>query len=184
MKLIKYVLAFALTASSFAYTDESSLDKLKAALDKAGDKVEEMTKALQDYDWKGAYHNATTFGPVSFSDVTVNGQTRAAAVQPGEKIAFTATVSIDQEKMKNLKLKKVLVGIKDARPEASFSISGNPEQKETFTLTAPQEPGLYQIRYRPVVSGNDEWLDAEGNPPSFTHTIAMIWVKKPKAPEQ
>ncbi len=180
MKMVKFVVAFALLASSQAYSDESSLDKLKAALDKAGDKVDEMTKALQDYDWKGAYNNATTFGPISFSDVTLNGHTRAAAVMPGEKIACSASIFVDQEKMKNLKVKKVIVGIKDVGPEASFGISSNQEQKETFTLTAPKEPGLYQIRYRPVVSGSEEWLDTEGNPPGFTHTIAMIWVKKPK----
>ncbi|MBS0635638.1 MAG: hypothetical protein JSR37_09265 [Verrucomicrobia bacterium] len=181
MKNIKLLLALLCATSTCAYAEESSVDQLKAALEKAEDKIEEMAKALQEYDWKGAYDKATTFGPVSLSDVTVNGNTRAAIVEPGQEIKCTATVHVDQEKMKNLKLKRVVVGINDVGPQTSFSISSNKEQNETFTLTAPKEPGLYQVRYRPVINDSSEWLDPEGKAPGFTYTIAMIWVKKPDA---
>ncbi|MCE5295120.1 MAG: hypothetical protein LLF94_10985 [Chlamydiales bacterium] len=184
MKVLKYLLTVALGISSFGYAVEepTATDQLKAALEKAGDKIDEIIKALEDYDWKGAYEDATTFGPVSLSDTMINGKLRAQAVMPGEKLTCETTVVANKEKMKNLKLERVLIGFKDVGPQASFAIPSemDKEVKETFTLTAPNEPGLYLIRYRPVASSsNNEWLDAEGNAPDFTHTIGIIWVRSP-----
>lgn len=183
MKLLPYFLSAMIGFSSVAFSaeDESTLDQLKAALEKAGDKIEEMTKALEEYDWKGAYQDATSFGPISLSDTTINGHSRAKVVAPGEKLSCETTVWVNKDKMKDLKLQRILVGIKDLGPQTSFGIPSDKEKKETFTLTAPTEPGLYQIRFRPVVGSNDQWLDAEGKQPNFTYTIGVIWVKKPEA---
>jgi hypothetical protein len=180
MKAFIRALALSCLLSS-AYADESTMDKLKEALQQSGEKIQEIAKSIQDYDWKGTVEDAVYVGPAFVTGATFNGQSRFAVVKPDEAISCEITVDVDENRMKDLKFRGLLFGIKDVGPQALISIEAG-KKTEKFTLKAPSETGVYQVRFRPVVSLNmnnaqNDWVDAEKNQPSLKSTVGIIIVK-------
>ncbi len=189
MKAVKYliVVMVGLLASSMpAYADEdkSTMDKLQTALQQAGDKVEEIAKSLRDYDWKGTLQDTYYVGPAFVTGATFNGNQRATVVKPGEEIQCEISVNVNPDRAKDVKYQGLIFGFKDEAPQAVVKMNMSKEMayKEKFTLKAPKESGIYQVRFRPIDAESKadplkQWIDSEGNQPGMKATIGIIVVK-------
>lgn len=188
------VLGLVTVASPLAYaadaaskTDEmidSAAEKLKEVLNASGEKIEEAQKYLQEYDWQGLVPKPYS-GAVGISGATFNGKYVACVVKPGERIEGEVVVVVDKEKSQGLKDHRLIIGFKNIGAQTSFSVKpfvADQVQREKFTLVAPMDPGLYQVRFRSVQSPTEAealklWNDEQGLAPAATSTIGFIWVK-------
>lgn len=180
--------AFAADSKTDEFIDKAS-EQLKEALKKCGDKIDETQKYLQEYDWKGLIPKPHS-GAASITDATFNGKRVACVVKPGERIEGEVAVTLDPEAIKDMKYHRLVIGFNGIGAQTSFGVGAgvgylvtDTAHNEKFTLIAPKEPGLYQVRFRPVAKTTDAealtmWKDEQGNAPSASSTIGFIWVKE------
>jgi len=167
-------------------TIDDIAENLKGYLDKLQDNVQTVQKYFDNYQWKGVISDRVAFGPVSLSKLYLNGHNRAVIVKRGEYIDVSVDCDVDKHGLSNIALYRVVLGFKDVGPEASIcSCLGATgcKKHEEFKLRAPEEPGLYQIRFRFVESYTEgqafrEWYDHDGKQPDATTTIGLVYVTK------
>ncbi len=166
------------------WIDEAG-ETLKKEVDDLGDDFKVIQDYLDNYHWKGVVADTATSGPATLKQLELNDHSRAVVVKPGERIEAEVKCNLDSEKCSVFGLYRIVVGIKGEGPQA---VIGNEagllagKSREKFTLIAPETPGMYQIRFRPVDalfkhSALHAWKDAEGNEPDGTTTIGIIFVK-------
>jgi hypothetical protein len=183
-------LAFAKsTESKIKEAIDTAADKLKSGVEKAGDKIEDVQNYFQNYDWKGVIQEKAAVGPATVTDIKLNGYHRAVIVKPGERIEGELKVLLDKDQIKDIKYHRLVIGLKDAGAQTAFGVGGgfgylvgDREHKESFTLIAPTEPGLYQVRFRPVECLTEhealkKWNDDKGNQPDGKSTIGFVLVR-------
>jgi hypothetical protein len=166
-------------------TVDSITSTIKGGIDKLGDDLNAIQQYLENYHWKGIIQEKASSGAMTLEGIKLNGHSKVVAVKPQEKIDGSVHCNLDREKCAALSFYRVVLGIKGEGPQETIGnelglVAG--ESKEKFVLTAPKEPGLYQIRFRLVdayFKGNalDAWEDEEGNEPDGTTTIGLIFVK-------
>ena len=160
-------------------------DFLKKGVDAVGDNIEALQNYLDNYHWKGLIQDEAAVGPATLRHLQLNGHRRAIAVKPGEKIDGVVQCTLDSSRCSSLSLYRIVLGIKGKGPQITIGNELGAAARETlerFTLAAPQEPGIYQIRFRVVESlfessALDAWTDERGNEPDGTTTIGIILVK-------
>lgn len=165
---------------------EEGAEAIKKGVDDLGDDFNAIQDYLDHYHWKGIIEDKATSGPATLEHLELNEHSRAIVVQPGEKIEAEVKCSLDVEQCSIFGLYRIVVGIKGEGPQAvignEFGGLGAGKTREQFTLTAPDKPGMYQIRFRPVDAFFKEtalnaWKDEEGNEPDGKTTIGIIFVK-------
>jgi hypothetical protein len=193
------VALFTLASSNVAYAKSSeskikeaidnASEKLKAGVEKCGDKIEDVQNYFHNYDWKGVIQEKATFGSATVTGMKFNGHHRAVVVKPGERIEGELKVVLDPNQIKDIKYHRLVIGFKDVGAQTAFGVGGgfgylvsDKEHKEEFTLIAPAQPGLYQVRFRAVESLTEtealkKWTDDNGSQPDGTATIGFVWVK-------
>jgi hypothetical protein len=186
----------ALTAPNSAYAEEgkqksveskikdgidTAAGTLKKGVEKCGDKLEDV----QNY-FRKKFHETTTAGPATVTDVKFNGYHLAAVVKPGERIEGELKCTLDKSKVQDMRYHRLIIGFKDQGAQTSVSNGvgyfTDKESKDKFVLIAPSEPGLYKVRYRPVESYTEgealkKWRDDKGSEPNSDTTIGLIYVK-------
>ncbi len=164
---------------------DSASENLTSAIDKIGDDLVAIQNYLDNYDGKGLVQGEATSGEATLKHLQLNCHPRAVVVQPGERVEGTVLCKLDKEKCSALGFYRVVLGISSRGAQTTignyFRISTG-ESSEMFALIAPQEPGIYQIRFRTVhrfFKGNalDAWIDEKGNEPDGSTTIGLIIVK-------
>jgi hypothetical protein len=160
-------------------------DSLKKTVDKIGDDRVEIQNYLDHHYWKGLVREEATSGAVTLKHLQLNDHPKAVVVKPGEKITGIVECHLDREQCSALSLYRVVLGIKGQGAQTTIGnelgiVAG--KTLEQFTLVAPTEPGIYQIRFKLVVSFFEEnalhaWVDDKGNEPEGTTTIGIICVK-------
>jgi hypothetical protein len=164
---------------------EESSDAIKKGIDQCGDDLNAIQDYLNYYHWKGVLEDEATSGPVTLKHLELNDHSKAVVVKPGEKIDAEVKCILDPEHCSIFGLYRIVVGIKGEGPQVVIGHeSGLIARKswETFTLRAPDKPGLYQIRFKPVdaylkSTALQAWKDEDGNEPDGTTTIGIIVVK-------
>lgn len=164
---------------------EEGSEGLKKSIDALGDNLEAIQDYLNNYHWKGLIEENATSGPATLKQLKLNGHSIAVAVHPGEKIEGQVKCDLDSEKCSVLGVYRIVVGIKGEGPQAVIAnesglVAG--KTRETFTLTAPNKPGIYQIRFRSVdalleTTALNAWVDDKGDEPNGETTIGIIFVK-------
>ncbi len=165
---------------------EDAAEALKKGVDALGDDFNAIQDYLDHYHWKGIIQDKATSGPATLKHLELNENSRAIVVKPGEKIEAEIKCILDAKQCSTFGFYRIVVGIKGEGPQA---VIGNElglaagRTREKFTLTAPNEPGMYQIRFRPVdalfeATALDAWKDEEGNEPDGKTTIGIIIVKQ------
>ena len=159
-------------------------DHLKKDVDKVKGDYEAVQKHLDKYKWKGIIEDRATSGVATLAHLKLNGHSKAAVVHPGDKVECEVQAFLDREKCSALSLYRVVIGLKGVGPQTTIcnylgSVAGDSIEK--FTLTAPLEPGVYEVRFRVVESfteteARNSWT-VEGNEPDNTTTIGAIIVK-------
>jgi hypothetical protein len=143
----------------------------------------DKNNVVDNYPWKGMIQGVTTVGLVTLSHVDLNGHGRMITVKPGETIQGKLRCSLNKTQASSVMLYRVVLGIKGVGGQASVynSLGAKSDSAEQFTLTAPKEPGLYQVRFKLVEKLSekealDSWFDSKGREPEAKSTIATILV--------
>ena len=163
-----------------------TIDNAKAGIKKGAKKFGEKVEDLQTY-FRKKFHEQSTFGPATVSDVTFNGSHMAAIVKPGERIEGHLKCTLDKDQLKNIKYHCLLIGFK-GREQAETAVDIgrgifiNQESHENFTLIAPSEPGFYKVRFRSIDGYIEhdvlnKWKDEKGAAPNSATTIGLIYVR-------
>jgi hypothetical protein len=157
----------------------------KEAVQRFEDDLVAIQDYLNNYPWKGLIQDTATSGAVTLKHLKLNGHSKAVVVKPGECIEGTVQCDLDREQCSSFSLYRVVLGIKGQGAQTTvgneFGIVAG-ESNERFTLVAPTEPGIYQIRFRLTESffegsALNAWVDENGNEPDGTTTIGIIFVK-------
>lgn len=185
LSVVSSNVAWATTADIKEKINEAA-DALKGGVDKCGDKIEDIQQYLQSHDFKGVIKDHVSSGPATVSAVTLNGHKRAIVVKPGERIEGKLKYKLDKDRCKDIQYHRILLGLKDVGPQTTVGIGigflADKENEETFTLIAPEKPGVYQIRFRSVENYTEtealkHWKDEHGNEPSVKKTVGIVVVK-------
>lgn len=162
---------------------------LKSALEKIKDDAQAVRDYLSNHCWKDIIHDDAVSGPVTLKNLTLNGYPKAVLAQPGETVEATVDCNLDREKCNSLSFYRIVVGLKGVGAQTTIGnelgIVAGPS-KEKFSLVAPQEPGIYQIRYTVAETvfekkARHSWVDKKGNEPSAATTIGVIVVQRPQS---
>ncbi len=164
---------------------DSAAETLKDAVDKMGDDFVAIQNYLDNYDGKGIVQGEATSGPATLKHLQLNGHSRAVVVKPGERVEGVVLCNLDREQCSALGLYRVVLGISGRGAQTTI---GNElgltagESLEKFSLVAPAEPGVYQVRFTVVDSlfernALDAWTDEKGNEPDGSTTIGLILVR-------
>ncbi len=165
---------------------ENGGEALKRGTDDLGQDFAVLQEYLDHYNWKGLIEDKATSGPATLKHLELNEHSRVIVVKPGEKIKAEVKCLLDSEKCSAFGLYRIVVGINDVGPQAvvghELGLAAG-KTREKFTLTAPTEPGMYEIRFRPVeallkTTALDAWTDEAGNQPDGKTTIGIIFVKQ------
>jgi len=164
--------------------DDAS-DSVKKGVDKLGDNLAAAQEYLENYSWKGIVQDKATSGEITLSHLKMNGHRRVVLVKPGEKVSCKVDYFLDPNKVSDIGFYRAVIGIKGIGPQTTAcnclgAAAGEGHSK--FTLTAPTEPGMYQIRFRTVnkyleKDALDCWLNENGDEPDASTTIGIIYVK-------
>ncbi|MGH2611517.1 MAG: hypothetical protein ACRDFB_00535 [Rhabdochlamydiaceae bacterium] len=158
---------------------------LKKEVDKVTGDIEAVQEYFDHYSWKGIIQDHTTSGVATLEQLKLNGHPKAVVVYPGAKIEGEVQCSLDSKQCSKLAYYRVVLGIKGLGPQESIcndlgAVVGKSVEK--FTMTAPENKGIYEIRFRVVDSFSESsafeaWADDEGQEPDATTTIGIIIVK-------
>ena len=164
---------------------DSVAKTLKKEVDKLGENKEAIQNYLNNYDWKGIVQDHASSDPVTLKHLKMNGQSKAVAVLPGEKIDCEVRCDLDREKCSAFSLYRVVMGIKGEGAQTTIGnelgiVAG--ESVERFSLHAPSQPGFYEVRFKVVKSlrenkAIESWKDDHGKEPKASTTVGIIFVK-------
>ena len=160
-------------------------ESLNKGIEKMGDNFEAIQEYLEDYSWKGIIQKKATSDAVTLKHLHLNEHSVAVIVKPSEEVEGVIHCHLDKEKCAPFGLYRVVIGLKGLGAQTTI---GNElgiaagKSKESFILTAPKKPGIYEIRFRLVDSylkddALSAWVDDKGHEPDATTTIGLIIVK-------
>lgn len=162
---------------------DNAAKEIEKVIHKLGEETSAVQNYLNNYSWKGIIQDKASSGPATLKHLSMNGESRVLAIKPGEKIEGEVVCNMDKEKCSPLSLYRVAIGIKGLGAQTTIGnelglIAG--ESVEKFSFHAPQNRGLYQIRFKVVEallekSALDTWTYDQGEPDAST-TIGIIFV--------
>ncbi|MEL6332197.1 MAG: TIR domain-containing protein [Cyanobacteria bacterium J06626_26] len=123
-----------------------------------------------------------TYGQVRLSEFALNGEGNTIAAAPGEVINVSTNYRYDCPSCEGGAINQIIVGIagENAAQTCIYDGFSEAEGASTFTLTAPETPGRYDIRFRYAQAfGCEEgalgWWRVDGEPTAAA-TIGSIVV--------
>ncbi|MEH2180723.1 hypothetical protein [Nostoc sp.] len=92
--------------------------------------------------------NTATYGPVKLTNFTLNGNSNVVIVNPEEKINGSTNYTYNNGQGGSIN--QIIVGIGGQYNAQACIYNGSTQGSgsSTFTLTAPNVPGIYYIRFR------------------------------------
>jgi hypothetical protein len=143
---------------------------------------DKISDYFKDFPGIGLVSDEITYGPVTVSHIHINHADKLAIASPGEQLHGSLKYKIDSTQS-NLDLHHLIIGIKGIGPQDCVMHSldiFNSKGKGTFTLTAPSEPGVYEVRilYNEGLICSDAWKDWNNGSkrPSHNATVGIIVV--------
>lgn len=145
---------------------------------------DEPLQYLMTHPWIGLLMNEITYGPITVSDVHFNNGTRLIEVQPGEIISGNLRYRVDSTDQSMFHRYHIVVGLKGIGAQDCVTHTygiWDSKGKGSFTLKAPLQPGVYEVRFIYQEAATCEevrsiWNHETGEPSSFA-TIGAIIVK-------
>ncbi|WP_442940592.1 hypothetical protein [Nostoc sp.] len=95
--------------------------------------------------------NYATYGQLKLTDFTLNNKSNVISVAPGEKINGSTNYIYDCPECQPRSINQIIVGIvgqNSAQACIYDQLGTKGAGSNKFTLTAPNEPGIYYIRFR------------------------------------
>jgi hypothetical protein len=146
--------------------------------------VNPITDYLPTFPWMGLVVDEVTYGPITVSDVHINKGNKLAVVKPGEMLHGHLHYQVDSTNQHLFHRYHLVVGIKglgaqdcDTHTYGVWDSSG----KGKFSLKAPLEPGVYEVRFcyqeaHTCEEARSVWNENMGEPSSYA-TIGVIVVE-------
>ncbi len=152
--------------------------------DQTPNKKTKVSDYFQEFPWVGLIANEITYGPIVVSDVHINNQEKLLFVRPNEKIKGSLNYKIDASKLDSMHLYHLVIGMTNVGAQDCITHSfglWNSSGHSHFTLTAPSEPGFYQVRFcyfegLTCQAARNAWNSRNGDP-SSSATLAVIIVQ-------
>ncbi len=143
-----------------------------------------FSRYFHDFPWIGLISNEISYGPITVTNVHLNDGNKIVVVKPKEKITGTLHYKIDAKRLDSFHLYHLVVGLKKVGAQDCVSHSfgiWNSKGKGRFTLKAPAEAGVYEVRFSyfegaTCQSARDAWNSDAGDPSSAA-TIAVVIVE-------
>ncbi len=137
---------------------------------------------LQEYPWLGLIMNEVTYGPITLSDIRLNEGSSLAIVKPGEIVNGELKYRVDSSHQEAFHRYHLVVGLKGFGAQDCVTHTWgiwDSSGKGSFTLKAPLEPGLYEVRFvyheAPTCEeARSVWNSESGEPSSFATIGAII----------
>lgn len=137
---------------------------------------------FQQYPWLGLIMDEITYGNITISDVHLNKGSSLAIVKPGAVLHGKLRYRIDSTDQEAFHRYHLVVGLKGIGAQDCVTHTWgiwDSKGKGTFTLKAPLEPGLYEMRFVYHEAATCEearsiWNNVMGEPSSFATIGAII----------
>lgn len=161
-------------------TIDGAACSLKSAIEMVGGDIAAVQDYLDHYHWKGLIEDEASSGVITLKHLQLNGHAKAVVVRPGERIEGVVVSNFNQEQCSSLSYYRVILGIHGLGPQTTICNSLGAfagESLEKFTLIAPAEQGVYQIRFQPTETFFEHNALSAWSDPDATATIGVIVVQ-------
>lgn len=129
--------SFLMSASLFAGTSPSNIKK-------------ELSKYFEKAPWLGLIADEVTYGPIKISHVHIHDGDKFVIADPGEVFHGSLKYHIKTDDLEFFHKYHLIIGLKEYGAQECVTHSRalwNSKGKAHFKLTAPQKPGIYQVRF-------------------------------------
>jgi hypothetical protein len=165
------LLIFALTCIMPLHATEAPMDKIN--------------NLINSFPYIGLVTKEVTYGPITLRDFNLENDGRVVFADPGELINGTVKYKINSDKIESWNMHHIIVGIKDQDyPESQVCITHSlgawdKKGKAHFSLKAPQEKGVYEVRfnYQSVLSCESAITLWKQDTPASKATVGIIVVE-------
>lgn len=137
---------------------------------------------IQSYPWIGLVAEEVPYGPITIEDVNLGGDGRLVFAKPGEKIEGRLKYKINADQLSSWHLHHIIVGLKNQEAQSCITHTlglGDKNGKANFTIDAPTEKGVYELRfdYQDALLCEDAKKAWHDDQPSSRATIGIVIVK-------
>lgn len=146
--------------------------------------VKPVAEYLPTFPWIGLIMNEVTYGPITVSNVHINHGDKLAVVKPGEVLHGSLRYRVNSSNQHLFHRYHLVVGIKNLGAQDCVTHTygvWDSSGKGTFTLKAPLEPGVYEVRFlyqeAPTCEEARSVWNADMGEPSSYATIGVIVVE-------
>lgn len=104
---------------------------------------------IKEFPWIGLISNEITYGPITISNVHINDSDKLVFAHPGEILHGNLRYKVNSDKEK-LNFHHLVIGIEgEGAQDCVMHSMGlwDTKGKGKFKLTAPTDPGVYQVRF-------------------------------------
>lgn len=130
----------------------------------------------------GLVAKEVTYGPITLKHLDLEDNGRMVIAEPGEKISGTVRYRVNSDQLDSWHLQHILIGIKGQDNPTCITHSmgaWDKKGKSHFTLQAPLEKGVYEIRfdYHNALLCKDAAEAWSADSPSAKATVGIIIVE-------
>lgn len=150
--------SFDRSVDQIAASFQEATRTLEEELSHLGNNKTKVQEVVQKYNWNKWIPDKASYGPATLSNFKLGGYRKAVIAKPGQKIEGEVECALNRKECAPLSLYRVVLGIKNKGGQTTvFNHFGLRAGKETdhFTLTAPQEKGIYQVGFRVVEAARE-----------------------------
>ncbi|MFA6915011.1 MAG: hypothetical protein WC222_01315 [Parachlamydiales bacterium] len=143
---------------------------------------EKLTEWISSYPWIGLVAKDVSYGPITLRDLNLANKGRLVIVKPGEHIHGTVKYKIDSDRLESWNMYHVILGIKGQEAQSCITHSvgvWDKKGKANFTLVAPMEKGVYEVRFdlEEAIVCSDAMKEWRDDNPSSRATVGVIIVE-------
>jgi hypothetical protein len=143
-----------------------------------------FSEYLEECPWIGLVADYITLGPIKISKVSIHHGDKIAYVSPGKTIHGKLKYEISADDLESLHFYHLTVGFKHQGAQDCVTHNlgvWDAKGKGKFTLKAPEEPGVYEVRFLLTegltCAGAYEAWDSSHGKPSSAATIGVLIVE-------
>lgn len=110
----------------------------------------EFNDYFKEFPWIGLIANKISYGPITISDVNIDDADKLAIVEPGETLHGSLRYKVHSKYLDSLHRYHLVIGIKGLGAQECVTHSygiWDSKGKGRFSLKAPLEPGVYEVRF-------------------------------------
>lgn len=149
------------------------------AVDAPKDKINEWLKSCP---YIGLASKEVIYGPITLKHFDLEDKGRVVIAQPGEKINGSVKYKVDASKLDSWELHHIILGVSSGKEQTCITHAlgvWDNKGKAHFSLTAPQEKGVHEIRfdYQTGLRCSEAMEHWKQDPPSSRAALGIIIVE-------